>query len=75
MRGVVGRAGRFVSPVLAVATAEGVVVSAVQKPDGDKADCSQDPAVQLAEDNPAVVAAIAAGVNLVAGTSWLWARP
>jgi uncharacterized protein len=61
--------------VLEVAKDGGVAVSAVQKPDEDRSDCSQDPSVQLAEDNAGVVAAINAGANLVAGTSWLWARP
>jgi len=61
--------------VFDVAKKEGVVVSAVQKPDQDRSDCSQDPSVKLAEDNQDVVAAISAGANLIAGTSWLWARP
>jgi uncharacterized protein len=61
--------------VLEVAAELAIAVAAVQKPDEDRTDCSQNPSVQLAEDNPGVLAAINAGANLIAGTSWLWARP
>ncbi len=58
-----------------VARKEGVTISAVQKPDEDRLDCSRDPSVQLAKNNAEVDRAIEAGANLVAGTTWLWARP
>jgi uncharacterized protein len=61
--------------VLEVAQQEGVAVSAVQKPDADGADCTDNPLVRLAEENADVEAAVHGGANLIAGTSWLWARP
>src|SRR5262249_33089534 len=33
------------------------------------------PDVRLVDDNQDVVAALAGGANLIAGTTWLWARP
>jgi hypothetical protein len=48
-----------------------LAVSAVQKPDDDGADASQDRRVHLADDNADVDAQVRAGATLIAGTSWL----
>lgn len=59
--------------VLAEAVTAGVAVRAVQKPD-DRVGIDH-PDVQVVDSNEAVFAALAGGVNLVAGTAWLLTRP
>jgi len=58
---------------LEAAAEENVTLSAVQKVDDDQAGC-QHAFVRLTSSNSDVLAAIADGANVAAGTAWLWAR-
>ncbi|MEU2348009.1 TM0106 family RecB-like putative nuclease [Modestobacter sp. NPDC049651] len=66
--------GNLLDAVMAAARAEGVPLRALQKADEHQRCASTD--VSCTNDNAAVVAALDAGdVDVVAGTSWLFARP
>jgi uncharacterized protein len=66
--------GNLLDAVMDAARAEGVPVRALQKADGHQRCGSAD--VSCTTDNAAVVQALDAGeVDVVAGTSWLFARP
>lgn len=64
--------GNLIRAILEEARARDVVVEISQKADGDGVD---DPCVRVRKSNEQVVADLDAGVPVVAGTSWLFARP
>ncbi len=66
---------RLLNEACQAARREKVDLRGIQKPGTEEEDCSTDPLVKRAKDNAEVLAAVTHGTaNVVAGTSWLWAR-
>lgn len=74
--GITGNSHKVITHLLdaalAAAKEANVTLSAVQKAEDEAG--SQHPSVRLVSSNSDVLGAITGGANVVAGTSWLWAR-